>query len=87
MLTGRKLETKMYRSYSGYPGGLKETTAAKLQARHPERLLEAAVRGMLPKNRLGRKLVRKLKVYAGPNHPHVAQQPQPLELPDAARGR
>jgi large subunit ribosomal protein L13 len=87
VLTGRKLETKLYRRHSGYPGGLKEITAAKLQSRHPERLLEAAVRGMLPKNRLGRKLVRKLKVYAGPDHPHAAQKPRPLELPDAARGR
>ncbi|HKQ62871.1 MAG TPA: 50S ribosomal protein L13 [Candidatus Polarisedimenticolaceae bacterium] len=84
VLTGNKLQDKMYRRHSGYPGGLTEITAAKLRARYPERLIEYAVQGMLPKGPLGRKLVRKLKVYAGPNHPHAAQQPRPLALPQAA---
>lgn len=85
VLTGRKLETKMYRRYSGYPGGLKEVTAGKMQQKYPERLIEFAVKGMLPKGPLGRKMFRKLKVYAGGEHPHRAQSPQPLELPDASR--
>ena len=85
VLTGRKLETKMYRRYSGYPGGLKEVTAGKMQQKYPERLIEFAVKGMLPKGPLGRKMFRKLKVYAGGEHPHRAQSPQPLELPGASR--
>ena len=85
VLTGRKLQTKMYRKYSGYPGGLKETNAATLQEKHPERLIEFAVKGMLPKGPLGRKMFRKLKVYAGDEHPHRAQSPQPLEIPGALR--
>jgi len=84
-LSGRKLETKTYYRHSGYPGGLQETTAGELLASHPERLCEKAVRGMLPKGPLGRQMARKLKVYAGPSHPHEAQQPQALELPGAAR--
>ena len=84
-LTGRKLEQKMYRRHSGYPGGLKEVTAGKLLQTHPIRLLESAVRGMLPKGPLGRQMFRKLKVYAGAAHPHEAQKPQTLELADAVR--
>lgn len=79
-LTGRKLSAKMYYRYSGYFGGLKETTAERLLEKHPERLIQLAVRGMLPKNRLGRQLNRKLKVYTTPDHPHQAQQPKPLEI-------
>ena len=76
-LTGRKAEQKVYHRHTGYPGGIKSTTAAKrLAGAHPERVLEDAVRGMLPKNALGRKLVTKLKVYAGPDHPHAAQKPE-----------
>ena len=87
VLTGRKLQQKMYRRHSGYPGGLKETRADTMLERHPERLVEFAVKGMLPKGPLGRKMGRKLKVYPGPDHPHVAQRPQPLTLADAARVR
>jgi large subunit ribosomal protein L13 len=83
VLTGRKWEQKRYYRHSGYVGGLKETTAAKLQQRRPEDLVRFAVRGMLPKNRLGRKLFRKLKVYAGGEHEHQAQQPEKLEIPEA----
>lgn len=84
-LTGNKLRDKMYRRYSGYPGGLKEIPAEKLIRRYPERLVESAVRGMLPKGPLGRKMYRKLKVYAGPKHPHEAQAPRELTLATAAR--
>lgn len=87
VLTGRKLANKLYRRHSGYPGGLKEITAAEQLRTHPERVIEIAVKGMLPKGPLGRRMGRKLKVYAGPSHPHVAQQPQPLRLDDAARLR
>ncbi|GAB4364098.1 MAG: 50S ribosomal protein L13 [Deltaproteobacteria bacterium] len=77
-LTGRKMTEKTYYSHSGYMGGLKETTPEKvLASKHPERLVEWAVRGMLPKSRLGDRLFTKLKVYAGPDHPHAAQQPKP----------
>jgi large subunit ribosomal protein L13 len=86
-LTGRKLEEKKYYRHSGYPGGLKEITAGKLLDKHPERLVEMAVKGMLPKGPLGRQMGRKLKVYAGPKHPHEAQSPQLLEIPGAARAR
>lgn len=79
-LTGRKWEQKKYYRHSGYPGGIKEITADKLRDKAPDRLIRSAVKGMLPKNRLGRKLLKKLKVYAGPDHPHQAQQPQPLTL-------
>ncbi|HEV8335715.1 MAG TPA: 50S ribosomal protein L13 [Candidatus Polarisedimenticolia bacterium] len=78
-LTGRKLERKMYRWHTGYPGGLKQVSAGKLLAEKPERIVELAVHGMLPKNRLGRKLRTKLKVYAGPDHPHQAQKPEPVQ--------
>ena len=79
-VTGRKREQKLYRRHAGRPGGMKEETFEKLQVRLPERLVESAVRGMLPKNSLGRKLFTKLKVYAGPSHPHAAQQPETLVI-------
>lgn len=87
VLTGRKLENKVYYRHSGYPGGLKQITAAKLQRAHPERLVEFAVKRMLPKGPLGRQMGRKLKVYVGPQHPHEAQRPQRLEIPGALRSR
>jgi large subunit ribosomal protein L13 len=77
-VTGAKLDDKMYYRVSGFPGGLRKITLREQLARHPERVIEAAVKGMLPRNRLSRKLMRKLKVYAGPEHPHAAQQPKPL---------
>ena len=77
-LTGRKAEEKVYRRHTGYPGGLKTVGAKEVRARFPERLVEEAVRGMLPKTRLGRRQLRKLKVYRGASHPHEAQQPKPL---------
>lgn len=80
VLTGKKLTKKMYYRHSGYPGGLKVTSAGTLLKTKPERMIELAVRGMLPKNSLGRKQFKKLKVYAGPTHPHQAQQPIPLEI-------
>jgi large subunit ribosomal protein L13 len=86
-LTGNKLEIKTYRRHTGYPGGLRSVPAKNLQARFPERLIEAAVRGMLPKSKLGRKQIRKLKVYRGPTHPHEAQQPRPLKVSAAAGGK
>ena len=87
VLTGRKLESKMYRRHSGYPGGLREIPAGEVLEKQPIRLVESAVRGMLPKGPLGRQMGRKLKVYAGSTHPHEAQQPRALELPGAARQR
>ncbi len=79
-LTGNKLKDKVYYSHSGYPGGIKSVTAEDLKAKKPEDLIRFAVKGMLPKNRLGRKLFKKLKVYAGGEHPHQAQQPEPIEI-------
>ena len=79
-VTGKKLQDKMYHRFTGYVGNLKTESLAQALERHPERVLEIAVKGMLPKNTLGRAMYRKLKVYAGPNHPHAAQQPQALEL-------
>jgi large subunit ribosomal protein L13 len=79
-VTGRKLDQKLYYRYSGYPGGLNEITLREQLAKHPERVIEAAVKGMLARNRLRRQLIRKLKVYAGPQHPHQAQQPKPFPL-------
>jgi large subunit ribosomal protein L13 len=79
-LTGAKLDDKVYYRHSGRPGSLKSETARERLDKHPERVIQAAVWGMLPKNRLGRKLLRKLKVYAGPEHPHDAQQPKTLTL-------
>ena len=81
-LTGRKLDNKMYYRHSGYMGGLKEISARHLLAKKPEEVLRHAVRGMLPKNSLGRHLLKKLKVYAGGEHPHQAQQPAPLPWED-----
>ena len=79
-LTGNKAETKMYYSHSGYVGGLKEVSFQRMLAKHPERIIEKAVKGMLPKNSLGRAMNRKLKVYAGLNHPHAAQKPREITL-------
>lgn len=81
-LTGRKLDQKMYYRHSGYPGGLKEISARKLLDKKPEEILRHAVRGMLPKNILGRQLLKKLKIYAGGDHPHQAQQPVSLTWED-----
>ncbi len=79
-LTGRKWEQKKYYRHSGYFGGLKEATAAEMLRKKPEELVLHAVKGMLPKNRLGRKLLTRLRVYAGPEHPHTAQKPEPLNI-------
>jgi large subunit ribosomal protein L13 len=79
-VSGNKETEKVYFSHSGYPGGLRAEPLEQVRRDHPERLVEQAVRGMLPKNRLGRQMMRKLKVYAGPDHPHEAQDPQPMEL-------
>ncbi len=77
-VSGLKAEQKVYRSYSGYPGGLKEVSYARMMEKHPERIIEHAVKGMLPKNTLGRAMFKKLKVYTGGDHPHEAQQPEEL---------
>jgi large subunit ribosomal protein L13 len=79
-LTGRKEDQKIYRQHSGYEGGLREERARLVRQRKPERLMEEAVRGMLPKTKLGDAMYRKLKVYAGPDHPHAAQKPSKLEV-------
>jgi large subunit ribosomal protein L13 len=79
-LTGTKLEKKVYFRHTEYPGGIRERTAAQMLEEKPEELIVLAVKGMLPKNRLSRKLVTKLKVYAGPEHPHDAQKPEPLTM-------
>ena len=78
--TGNKLQDKMYHRFTGYIGNLKSENLGQALERHPERVIEIAVKGMLPKNPLGRAMYRKLKVYAGPNHPHTAQQPQVLDI-------
>lgn len=75
-VTGKKENQKIYRSHSGYPGGLKETTLAELRAKKPEEIIRHAVKGMMPKGKLGRQMFKKLKVYAGPEHPHAAQNPE-----------
>ena len=80
VVTGRKPEQKLYRRHSGRPGGMKVETFDQLQNRIPERIIEKAVKGMLPKNALGRKLFTNLKVYAGPEHPHEAQQPEAMSI-------
>ncbi len=82
VLTGKKLEKKLYYHHTGYPGGLKDVSAGKMMAKNPERVIELAVKGMLPKNALGRQMYRKLKVYAGPEHEHQAQKPEVLTLVD-----
>ena len=79
-LSGAKLEDKKAYRHSGYPGGLRAVSYKDLMAKHPERVVEKAVKGMIPKNSLGRKTLSKLKVYAGPTHPHQAQQPQPYDI-------
>jgi large subunit ribosomal protein L13 len=79
-LTGKKETQKVYSRHSGYPGGLRQRTVSEVRARHPERIIENAVRGMLPRNVLGQQQLRKLRVYVGPDHPHGAQQPEPLRL-------
>ena len=79
-LTGSKAQTKVYHRHTGYPGGIRTTTAGRILATRPERLIEMAVRGMLPRNRLGRHLFTKLKVYRGAEHPHLAQKPEPIKI-------
>ena len=79
-VTGKRLDQKIYYRHSGYMGGLKAIPLRRMLETHPERVIELAVKGMLPKNRLGRQMYKKLKVYASPEHPHQAQKPQPLEL-------
>jgi large subunit ribosomal protein L13 len=78
--TGKKMKDKVYLSYTGYPGGQRATTPQRLKENHPHRILEHAIKGMLPKNRLGRALFRNLFVYVGPSHPHSAQCPEPIAL-------
>jgi large subunit ribosomal protein L13 len=80
VFTGNKWQDKVYRHHTGWPGGLKEITAQKQLQQHPTRILELAIRGMLPKNKLGRKMGKKLKVYVGTDHPHQAQQPEAFEV-------
>ena len=77
-MTGKKLDQKIYRKHSGYVGGLKEVSAREMMDKHPDRVIMLAVKGMLPKNSLGRKMLTKLRVYAGPEHDHAAQQPEEL---------
>ncbi|MGH8901891.1 MAG: 50S ribosomal protein L13 [Egibacteraceae bacterium] len=84
-LTGNKAEQKLAYRHSGYPGGLKAVPWTRLLVERPERLVEQAVKGMLPKNTIGRAQLRKLKIYAGPDHPHTAQQPKPLDIPTGKR--
>lgn len=79
-VTGKKEEAKKYFRHSGFPGGISEMSLGQMRATHPERIIEAAVKGMLPKNKLGRSILGKLKVYAGPEHPHGAQSPEPLQI-------
>ncbi len=86
ILTSDKAEKKLVHRYSGYPGGIKTATYAELLATKPEAAVRRTIKGMLPKNRLGRQMLTKLKVYAGPTHPHTAQQPRPLEIAHARRG-
>jgi large subunit ribosomal protein L13 len=85
VLTSSKSDTKLVRHHTGYPGGLKTRTYGELLATRPEDAIRRTVRGMLPKNRLGNQIINKLKVYAGPHHPHAAQLPQPLDIPHARR--
>ncbi len=79
-LTGKKMKDKIYHHYTGYPGGIREMNAEKLLAKKPTEMIRVAVKGMLPKNSLGREMLRKLKIYAGPSHPHEAQKPIPLQI-------
>ena len=80
VVTGNRLEEKMYHHHSGHPGGLKSTPLSEMLEKHPERVIESALKGMLPSNALGRNMLKKLKVYRGGEHPHAAQKPQMLEL-------
>jgi large subunit ribosomal protein L13 len=84
MFTGSKATGKVYRRHTRYPGGLRETTVTEMFTKHPERVIELAVKGMLPKTKLGKAMAKKLKVYADAEHPHAAQLPQPLEFPSRA---
>jgi large subunit ribosomal protein L13 len=79
-LTGKKMKDKIYYHHTGYPGGIKEMNAEKLLAKKPTEIIRMAVKGMLPKNSLGRQMIRKLKIYAGPNHPHEAQKPVAVNI-------
>ena len=79
-VTGNKLDDKIYNHHTGYPGGIKSISLAKLMQKSPEKVVEMAVKGMMPKSKLGRSMISKLKVYAGNEHPHAAQQPKPLEI-------
>ena len=81
-VTGNKRQEKLYYRHSGYPGGLRSRSLGEMLERRPEEVVRVAVRGMLPRNRLGRAQLRKLKVYAGPDHPHAAQKPEPMEVED-----
>jgi large subunit ribosomal protein L13 len=85
ILTSDKAEKKIIYRHTGYPGGIRSQTFAELQAKKPEEAVRRAIRGMLPKTRLGRQMISKLKIYAGPVHPHQAQQPEPLDVPGARR--
>jgi large subunit ribosomal protein L13 len=85
-VTGSKRTEKKYYRHSGYPGGIKERTLTEMLERRPEEVIRKAVKGMLPRNRLSRKQLTKLKVYAGPEHPHAAQQPQPMQIEDTKNG-
>ena len=80
VLTGNKRDKKVYHRHSGYPGGLKQTTCKEMMEKHPERVVEMAVKGMLPHNALGRAMLKKLRVYTGPEHDHEAQKPEPLSV-------
>jgi large subunit ribosomal protein L13 len=84
-VSGNKRDDKFVYRHSGFPGGLKQRSVGEMIESHPDRLVEKAVKGMLPKNRLGRAMAKKLKVYAGPSHPHTAQQPQPFEIKQVAQ--
>lgn len=86
LMTGDKLRQKLYRHHSGYPGGLKEVSAGTLMREKPERVLTMAIKGMLPKNKLGKHIATKLRVYRGATHPHVAQGPKPFALKSSRRG-
>jgi large subunit ribosomal protein L13 len=85
VLTGLKSQQKVYRRYTGFPGGLREESFVRLLARRPEKIVEDAIKGMLPKNKMGRQMGTKLKVYRGEEHPHAAQAPIPMEIPGARR--
>ncbi len=80
VVTGQKAQKKIYQTFSGYPGGRKEIKYADMLAKHPDRVVRLAVQRMIPKSRLGRQIIKKLKIYAGPNHPHKAQQPESLSM-------